>query len=56
LFLFGLAMGASLARFFGSQTRKAQRAYLLERTDDLPALWVTDDRTAGLTYGGLRPS
>jgi integrase/recombinase XerD len=41
--------------FFGSIARKALRAYLRERTDALPVLWVTDDRTSSLTYGGLRP-
>lgn len=41
--------------FFGSQTRKALCAYLRERHDNLHALWVTDDKTTRLSYGGLRP-
>jgi integrase/recombinase XerD len=37
--------------FFDNQTRKALR----ERSDSLPALWLTDDKTTRLAYGGLRP-
>lgn len=35
-------------------TRKAVRAYLKQRTDDEPALFITDDRTGRLSYPGLR--
>jgi integrase/recombinase XerD len=41
--------------YIGSHARKALRAYLRERADTLPRLWVTDDETSRLTYGGLRP-
>lgn len=40
--------------FIGKETRKAVRAYLRERRDNLRALWVTNDQAKRLAYGGLR--
>lgn len=40
--------------FLGMKSRKALRAYLKLRTDQNPALWVTDDMVDRLTYAGLR--
>lgn len=40
--------------FVGSDSRKAIRAYLKVRADSLPALWVTEDQSDRLKYGGLR--
>lgn len=39
--------------FLGKKSRKAMRAYLKHRTEDNPALWVTDEGER-LTYSGLR--
>lgn len=40
--------------FIGKESRKALRAYLRERIDNNKALWITDDQTKRLAYGGLR--
>ena len=40
--------------YFGAKTRRAIRAYLKCRHDDLPALWVTDKGDKRLEYFGLR--
>ena len=40
--------------FIGKETKKAVRAYLKNRQDNLEALWVTDDQKKVLAYGGLR--
>ena len=40
--------------FLGQTARKAARAYIRERQDHDPALFVTDDHTGRLGYGGLR--
>jgi integrase/recombinase XerD len=40
--------------FISKETRKVTRAYLKGRQDDLPALFVLDDQTERLGYGGLR--
>jgi site-specific recombinase XerD len=40
--------------FIGKKTKKAIRSYLRDRTDTLDNLWVTDDKTKKLAYGGLR--
>lgn len=42
------------AVFIGKDTRKAVRAYLKGRADNLGALWVTDDQKVRLKYPGLR--
>jgi site-specific recombinase XerD len=40
--------------FIGKETKKAIRAYLRDRNDNLDDLWVTDDQHKRLAYGGLR--
>ena len=40
--------------FIGQKSRKALRKYLRLRTNDLSALWVTDDQNERLTYYGLK--
>jgi site-specific recombinase XerD len=40
--------------FIGKETRKSVRAYLRERCDDLEAVWLIENRTRRLGYGGLR--
>jgi integrase/recombinase XerD len=40
--------------FIGQKSRKAMRQYLRLRSDNTPALWVTDDQTERLTYWGLK--
>jgi integrase/recombinase XerD len=40
--------------FIGKETKKATRAYLRDRNDNLDDLWVTDDQKKLLRYGGLR--
>ena len=39
--------------FFGSRTRKAIKAYLKNRNDSFPALWITRDQCR-LSYWGLK--
>ena len=39
--------------FIGKQVRKALRGYLKKRTDENPALWISDEETR-LTFWGLR--
>lgn len=46
--------GKTRTVFIGNETRKAVRAYLRERHDHQAALWVTDDQSKRLAYGGLR--
>ena len=38
----------------GKETKKALRAYLRERKDNLYNLWVTHNQKKRITYGGLR--
>jgi integrase/recombinase XerD len=40
--------------FMGERTRAAVAAYLQERHDDLPALWVADDGKTSFSFMGLR--
>ena len=40
--------------FIGKETKKAVRAYLRRRRDNLEVLWVTDDQKKCLSYSGLR--
>jgi integrase/recombinase XerD len=42
--------------FIGKETRRAVRAYIRERSDDMVALWVLENQTKRLGYGGLRKS
>ena len=48
--------GKSRTVFIGKQTRKSVRKYLKIRTDNSPALWITNPNHGSLrlTYGGLR--